>query len=441
MVDHQNKRQGSLTLSSGRARSVKLEEDVDVAVGFKRLAVAPLVQGGEAEGGAEQGGGAVEAFLSDLLEDMECPVCLDILVAPVLTRCSHTICHRDVEDWKATGKDDCPTCRSKDAYPASQNLAIENLMEKWLPKALDEDALQEWIQRKADWVREKPAVIAAVVAARARPVAPLPARRREGAPPPEDLDNVLHQHFLADRQRRAQHHAVFGHPRARLPPVPAQRPIDFDAIRRGFIFDPRRGDEQRNHHHANVQLLGNQLARPLNGGWDERPPRRANPNPVADLRPPPALHFADDAAAAMRAVERANRNLADAIDRQARVLQGPRHLPLRQNALPALPPPVPAAAPPPAQARPQEPRRRAQAREQGPALRRDRQALANGLRRAMREFRGGEGERRVRFELPGGEDGEARAAGRGGARDRVFAGAPAGALGALHELADQVSRL
>jgi len=78
MVDHQNKRAGSLTLSSGRARSVKIEGNDDVADGFQRLQVDVLVK--EEEGNVEQIlQGAAEVMLASLVEDFECSVCLDIL--------------------------------------------------------------------------------------------------------------------------------------------------------------------------------------------------------------------------------------------------------------------------------------------------------------------------------------------------------------------------
>jgi len=338
------------------------------------------------------------------------------------------------------------------SFPSSKDIVAESLpfFSRFFPSS-------DWIAAKAAQAQAAPAEAPqgqerrrAHRHHRDRPIAGLPARQREaGAPPPPDMNDVAYQQFLANQQAARNFPHLFGRPQP--DPVAVQPAFVFanalqhlNAPPRPFGFQP----QQRGNPFAPPPRFDAPRAVPPPVGPRMADVRRALPvGPLPHLLQPPV-----EAAAAMRAVQRANRNLADAMERQAAVLEarlaGQRDLAerLRINQARFAPPQqaplhqAPARLPP---AQAQEPRRRAHVHGRN-RLRRNGEEMANELRRAMRELGGGDGaQRRVRFDAPEGaaEGGDRRVRAEGDAGARLFPRAPAGALGALTALAEQVARL
>uniref|UniRef100_A0A673LQG0 Uncharacterized protein n=1 Tax=Sinocyclocheilus rhinocerous TaxID=307959 RepID=A0A673LQG0_9TELE len=71
---------------------------------------------------------------SPSVEELSCPVCIEIFKAPVVLSCSHSVCKECLQQfWKIKETQECPVCRrrcSNDAPPC--NLGLKNLCESLL---------------------------------------------------------------------------------------------------------------------------------------------------------------------------------------------------------------------------------------------------------------------------------------------------------------------
>ncbi|XP_030194972.1 zinc-binding protein A33 [Gadus morhua] len=65
------------------------------------------------------------------VDDLECPVCCDIFIDPVLLSCSHSFCRECVKRcWETSGSRECPMCRKRASKASpTTNLALRNLCE------------------------------------------------------------------------------------------------------------------------------------------------------------------------------------------------------------------------------------------------------------------------------------------------------------------------
>ncbi|XP_068122523.1 E3 ubiquitin/ISG15 ligase TRIM25-like [Hyperolius riggenbachi] len=85
-------------------------------------------------------------IISDLSEELECPVCLAIYTDPVTLRCGHNFCRvcidRVLDSQEGSAGYSCPECREKyKERPGLQtNIALRNIAERFLPTQPDQEA-------------------------------------------------------------------------------------------------------------------------------------------------------------------------------------------------------------------------------------------------------------------------------------------------------------
>ncbi|EGW31323.1 uncharacterized protein SPAPADRAFT_61890 [Spathaspora passalidarum NRRL Y-27907] len=67
---------------------------------------------------------------SDLLAkvvDLECPICTEIMIVPVTTKCRHSFCYRCMYRWCKLHRS-CPTCRYSIKRQPQLNVAIKDVV-------------------------------------------------------------------------------------------------------------------------------------------------------------------------------------------------------------------------------------------------------------------------------------------------------------------------
>jgi hypothetical protein len=70
------------------------------------------------------------------VEDVACPICLEILVAPVTLQCGHTFCAHCAQTWsRASGRKAlCPVCRQQAAHSLTKNYLLAELLAIIFPR-------------------------------------------------------------------------------------------------------------------------------------------------------------------------------------------------------------------------------------------------------------------------------------------------------------------
>ncbi|XP_073687266.1 uncharacterized protein [Garra rufa] len=67
-------------------------------------------------------------------EELSCPVCCEIFMAPVFLSCSHSVCKECLHQvWRTTDTQECPVCRRRSSkLEPPPNLVLQNLCESFL---------------------------------------------------------------------------------------------------------------------------------------------------------------------------------------------------------------------------------------------------------------------------------------------------------------------
>ncbi|KAG8811329.1 hypothetical protein FRC17_002526 [Serendipita sp. 399] len=93
--------------------------------------------------------------LSAYDDELSCPICLDLFLAPqLLNPCGHSVCGDCIIHWIDRNRDDptCPSCRAEisPATPYIHNLAIDNTVEKHI-EILRKNKDSEWNEGGIKW--------------------------------------------------------------------------------------------------------------------------------------------------------------------------------------------------------------------------------------------------------------------------------------------------
>ena len=89
--------------------------------------------------GIEEKLGNLTQFISDCKEDVKCPVCLNIIIDPVITECEHQFCDFCIEKWLNFNKKACPTCRHNIKIPVIKNRNLARWIDLFYQNVMDED--------------------------------------------------------------------------------------------------------------------------------------------------------------------------------------------------------------------------------------------------------------------------------------------------------------
>ncbi|GLB36429.1 putative zinc finger, C3HC4 type (RING finger) [Lyophyllum shimeji] len=96
--------------------------------------------------GKAQGNEDVLQLLSEFADELTCPICSDIFVAPHLGNpCGHSCCGECGWKWRMKGKHTCAVCRTELSreMPLIPNFAMDNTVEKHIA-ALGQTGIAEW---------------------------------------------------------------------------------------------------------------------------------------------------------------------------------------------------------------------------------------------------------------------------------------------------------
>ncbi|EGV63724.1 E3 ubiquitin ligase [Yamadazyma tenuis] len=80
------------------------------------------------------------SVLGDLADSLECSVCAEIMVMPVISSCGHSFCYECCSSWfenKAT----CPTCRHELDTPPALNVVLKDISHRLVDVLLDQSSL------------------------------------------------------------------------------------------------------------------------------------------------------------------------------------------------------------------------------------------------------------------------------------------------------------
>ncbi|CAH7684106.1 hypothetical protein BY996DRAFT_6421309 [Phakopsora pachyrhizi] len=78
----------------------------------------------------------VESVVIDLEDELSCPICCELFIAPVNFSCGHSFCGCCAQQWLEK-ENVCPTCRQEPSSSPSRVYALESILHKYFQHQLD----------------------------------------------------------------------------------------------------------------------------------------------------------------------------------------------------------------------------------------------------------------------------------------------------------------